>query len=205
MQTLDHAIVRAQPKGMTRNRATGLIFTGLLQTTLIWALVEGLNIKVPIIKFVPGSGRVIETKIPPQPLPPPSQPHKWYNPIPLDPNAPRIDIKEGPDEGGGFYNPPQPTNVQPPQSIASTHTTPPYPMIAIRLAEEGVVRLRLSISPQGAVSEAAILRSSGYDNLDQAARDWILAHWRYRPATRGDAAVASTTEVQVNFNLKNAR
>ena len=78
-------------------------------------------------------------------------------------------------------------------------------MVAVRLAEEGVVRLRLAITPQGAVSEATILRSSGYDNLDQAARDWILAHWRYRPATRGDAAVASTTEVQVNFNLKDAR
>ena len=202
MQTLDHAIVRAQPKGMTRNRATGLIFTGLLQATLIWALVEGLNIKVPLTIFDPGTVRVIETKIPPQP-PPPKPHYTWHTPVMLDPGQPPVFTVDGAGDGG-FYNPPQPPNFHEAQSIAATHTTPPYPFVAIRLAEEGVVRLRLSITQQGTVSEATLLRSSGYDNLDQAARDWILAHWRYRPATRGDAAVASTTDVQVNFNLKDA-
>jgi len=69
--------------------------------------------------------------------------------------------------------------------IASTHTTPPYPLLARRLGEEGSLRLQLTISPQGIVTEAQVVRSSGYDDLDRAARDWVKAHWRYRPALRG--------------------
>lgn len=41
MQTSDHAIALARPKGMTPQRVTGLIFAGLLQAALILALIEG--------------------------------------------------------------------------------------------------------------------------------------------------------------------
>ncbi len=66
------------------------------------------------------------------------------------------------------------------------------------------MRLHLTISAQGYVMDAAVVRSSGYEDLDLAARNWIMAHWRYRPAMRGGAATTSAADVQVRFDLKNA-
>ena len=207
MQTMDHAIVMARPKGMTPQRATGLIFAGLLQVVLIFALVEGLNIKVWPTPENKMEGRIIPDKNavkPPEapPLPP------VYNPIPIDPIAPTIPIDDGDSTTRittvrGPVTPPT-TYDRMAAAVGGTHTTPPYPPLAIRLSEEGSVQLRLTISAQGSVTDAVVVRSSGYDDLDQAARNWILAHWRYQPAARGGAAVASTSDVQVRFDLKNA-
>jgi len=205
---MDHAIVMARPKGMTPQRATGLVFAGLLQVALIFALVEGLNIKVWPTPEPTMEGRVIldeATVKPPEAPPLPPIP----NPIPVNPIAPTILIDDGRTTTTAI------TTVRGPVvptiydhvavGVADTHTTPPYPLLALRLSEEGSVRLHLTISAQGVVTDAVVVRSSGYDDLDQAARNWIIAHWRYRPATRGGVAVASTGDVQVRFDLKNAR
>ena len=207
MQTMDHAIVMARPRGVTPQRATGLIFAGLLQVALIFALVEGLNIKVWPSPEPTMKGEVIldQTTVKPPEAPPlPTV----YDPIPVNPIAPTYQIDDGSTTTTAI------TTVHGPVvpaiydhaavGVADTHTTPPYPLLAVRLSEEGSVRLHLTISAQGAVTDAVVVRSSGYDDLDQAARDWIIAHWRYRPATRGGAAVASTGDVQVRFDLKNA-
>ena len=207
MQTMDHAIVMAPPKGVTPQRATGLIFAGLLQVALIFALVEGLNIKVWPTPEPNMKGEIIldQTRVRPPEAPPLP---KVYNPIPVDPVAPKYQIDDGSTTTTAI------TTVRGPVvptvydhmavGVADTHTTPPYPPLAVRLSEEGSVRLHLTISAQGVVTDAVVVRSSGYDDLDQAAHNWIIAHWRYRAATRGGAAVASTGDVQVRFDLKNA-
>jgi periplasmic protein TonB len=66
------------------------------------------------------------------------------------------------------------------------------------------VLLRLTISPEGVVTGAVVIGSSGSPGLDGAARNWVLAHWRYQPAIRGGAAVPSSGNVAVTFNLRNA-
>jgi len=38
--------------------------------------------------------------------------------------------------------------------------------------------------------------------LDEAARIWVLQHWRYVPARRGGKPVSSTADASVVFNLK---
>lgn len=93
----------------------------------------------------------------------------------------------------------------PARSIAATHTTPPYPPLSRRLAEEGTVQLKLAIGTDGKVESAMIEKSSGSQRLDDAARDWVAHHWRYHPATRDGKPVASQTQVKVVFNLKTAR
>ena len=206
MQTVEHAIATMQPRGMTPQRATGLAFAGLLQVALIFALVEGLDIKVWPAPDNKMEGRIVvdkNTVKPPEapPLPPIS------NPIPVDPIAPTIPIDEGDSSTRitTVLGPVAPTNYdRMAEAVGATHTTPPYPPLALKLGEEGGLRLHLTISPQGIVTEAQVIRSSGYDDLDQAARNWIMAHWRYRPALRGGAAVASTSNVEVRFDLKNA-
>lgn len=98
------------------------------------------------------------------------------------------------------------TNVQrgPTQAavgIISTHTVPPYPPIARRMGAQGKVTLRLTVSPQGRVVLADIVTTSGRDELDQAAQQWIVAHWTYKPALENGVAVGSRVLVTVNFNL----
>jgi periplasmic protein TonB len=87
------------------------------------------------------------------------------------------------------------------RAIASTHTRPDYPPLDTRLGHEGNVSLRLSIDAQGAVIDAVIVHSSGYDSLDRAAAEWVKAHWRYAPATQGGSAISSSADVTVTFRL----
>jgi protein TonB len=200
---MDHAIVMARPKGVTPQRATGLIFAGLLQVALIFALVEGLNIKVWPTREPTTSIEII--KGPSKPGPQPPTVTTWHEPTISNPIVPTFQIDNG-QQGQGItiIGPMIPSNDRAAVGVADTHTTPPYPLLAIRLGEEGNVHLRLTISAQGVVTDAVVVRSSGYGDLDQAARDWILAHWRYQPATHGGVAVASVRDIEVRFDLKNA-
>jgi periplasmic protein TonB len=206
MQTMDHAIVMARPKGMTPQRATGLAFAGLLQVALIFALVEGLNIKVWPTPTPSTSVEIIKETTKPEPGPPPTP--TMHNPVAVSLVMPTYHFDDGSQTNQGIttvVGPATPSYDEIVTGIAGTHTTPPYPALAVRLGEEGSVRLHLTISPQGIVTEALVVRSSGFGDLDQAARNWIMAHRRYRPAMRGGAAVASVSDVLVRFDLRNAR
>jgi protein TonB len=146
---------------------------------------------------------------PPPPPPPPIQDRLDVPPIPpLQPwttdTGPRTTITT--------------TSVAPPQpppvsagvdralvSVTATHTVPPYPPIARRIGAEGKVTLRLTVTPEGRVSEADVVTSSGRDDLDQTAQAWIIAHWTYKPALANGAPMASKTLASVTFSLINER
>lgn len=96
---------------------------------------------------------------------------------------------------------PSPT---PPEAIASTHTQPPYPVVARRIGVEGTVLLNITVNADGSVQDVSIAKSSGNGDLDQAAVEWVKGHWRYKPATRNGQPVTAESEAQVVFNLKNA-
>ena len=89
------------------------------------------------------------------------------------------------------------------RGIPGTHTIPDYPFLDSRQGHEGTVTLRLAIDERGVVTDAVVEHSSGYNGLDQAAVDWVKAHWRYYPATHSGDAVASSTDVSVTFRLTN--
>jgi len=101
--------------------------------------------------------------------------------------------------GNATANPP--VRVFPAQAIIGTHTIPDYPPLDARLGHEGNVLLKLSINEWGAVTDAQIERSSGYESLDQAAASWVKSHWLYHPATRAGDGIPSTAEVTVTFRL----
>jgi protein TonB len=105
----------------------------------------------------------------------------------------------GPSGGGGIIDLP-PVMVGP-QAIALTHTIPAYPPIDVRLNHTGNVLLKLSIDDQGVVTGATVVRSSGFDTLDSAAVAWVIAHWRYRPATKDGTPIASSSDAVVTFRL----
>jgi protein TonB len=145
------------------------------------------------------------------PPPPPTAPAHIDDPKPVTP------LFDYPREDPGntiriIDRPPQPPTPPKPAgieravaAISGTHTVPPYPPIARRLGAEGVVTLRLTVGTDGRVTATEIVTSAGREDLDQAARDWILAHWRYRPALKDGNPAAAQVLASVTYSLKNER
>lgn len=76
-----------------------------------------------------------------------------------------------------------------------------YPPESEAAGEEGKVMLNLTIDEEGKVSDAAVVKSSGFERLDQAARDAVLKHWRFRPARKDGKAVPSQALAPINWKL----
>ncbi len=210
---VSHGIVESQPRSPQR-LATSVIAVGALHVVLIYALMTGLYIKiVPIIRH-DIIARVLPTEeLPPVPPKPPeipmTQPAMDQVPMPF------VKIDTPPPDAINVAHADHPTPATPQLdksiaptaviSLAGTHSTPPYPPLSRRLGEEGVVGLRILIADNGRISNVAVIKSSGVERLDDAAKEWVLANWRYRAATRDGKPIASETQAVVIFNLKTAR
>lgn len=72
-----------------------------------------------------------------------------------------------------------------------TRTSPVYPEIARRLRITGVVKLTVTVDPEGKVTDVKPL--SGNRVLSDSAEE-AVRHWKFEPGTG-----TSTTEVAVNF------
>lgn len=201
MQTLSHS-------GFSRRASsniTSFVLVGAAHAVLIYGLLVVLDI-VPAPGPMPHTHvRVLDN---PKPAPTPTPPEPtWAKPTTPTPRAPLIPIDRGspgnsitiPDGSG--LSPPVPPVVTAASGLSATHTIPGYPPLDRRLGHEGTVRLTLSIDALGAVSGAAVERSSGYDGLDAAAVAWVKAHWRYKPATRDGIPSSTTVEADVTFRL----
>lgn len=79
---------------------------------------------------------------------------------------------------------------------------PSYPIDARRRQEQGVVRLRLLVGPDGRVSDIEIASSSGSASLDRAALG-AVKHWRWKPQVRNGSPVAVRGIVTIPFKLSN--
>jgi protein TonB len=210
MQQPIHTLTRPTAR-WTNERIVGVGFVALLHVIAVWAILAGL-----VQKYV-------------RPADPPPitwiEPEKHEQPPPTQPKMPTVDptdtsrqvlvpppifvIDDGEPRGGG-------TVVENPQSlqpampdtfvsgISGTHTIPAYPALARRLGEQGRVRLSLAISATGEVTAATVVQSSGFADLDQTAVNWVIGHWKYKPATHGGVAVPSQSLAIVVFNLQNA-
>jgi len=80
--------------------------------------------------------------------------------------------------------------------IMASHTVPPISFES-RLAMSGTVRLLLTISPDGKVTNASVEKSSDWERLDVLAREYVKAKWQWRP-WRGHCA---RTRVAVGFEV----
>jgi protein TonB len=140
-----------------------------------------LNAIAPPIIEIPlapeGPGAITQPQVPPQATP--------GRQATLEPQAPQSSIV-----------------ITPARAITWTHTIPEYPAISRRLGEQGTLHLKLVIAADGAVSDAQVETSSGHQKLDEAAVQWVKAHWRYEPAMQGLAPVASSAMAVVTFKLK---
>ncbi len=77
---------------------------------------------------------------------------------------------------------------------------PEYPRASLRLREEGAALLRIHVDETGAVRDVEIVRSSGAVRLDRAAVDGVKS-WRFEPARRAGAPIATSVLHQITFKL----
>jgi len=197
-----------QTTGGRSRYAIGAAFVVALHVVLIWALANGLAVKLGIYTPPVLETRVIDTPQvqPKQETPPPQPKMEQIKPTEQTPE-PLIQIAPDPS-AQTIQVPPQQQAPQMPvsasvQGLVNTHTTPPYPPNARRLGQEGRVVLSLAIGADGAITDAQVASTSGFPELDQAALEWVKAHWRYKPALQSGVAVTSTTQAAVKFDLKN--
>jgi len=129
-------------------------------------------------------------------MPNPAPPLHWdQTPLPPGPGpdlgpGPQIDIRPTPM--------PAATRAQlltPPSELR-----PPYPPSKLVTEEEALLKLRLSIDANGRVTAVEPVGPADRVFLD-AARRYLMAHWRYRPATENGRAVATSTVMTLKFQL----
>ena len=204
-----HEIVGARNEGITPRRAVALGSVGLLHVAAIYALITGMTPQ--IVNLIPRDIQVafVDVAVLTKPTPIPTLPvlTRPTDATPLDPKMPDFTITD-PDNrsiGVSTRSHTQPLSDSGATGVSNTHSTPPYPDQARLLAHQGIVLLRLTISPDGDVVAADVARSSGFTELDSQAASWVLAHWKYKPAIVAGVAVTSQTQAAVKFDLKLTR
>jgi protein TonB len=75
---------------------------------------------------------------------------------------------------------------------------PLYPKLSERRGEQGVVVLSVLVGADGRAREVSVKTSSGYERLDMAAREAVLA-WTFVPGKRNGAAVEMSVDVPIRF------
>lgn len=162
--------------------------------------------------------RLIE-KIPPPPAPPvPVPPKEIVQVVPKPRTQPVVPPLPAPtatvEETQGIALPA--AEPAPPQLAPSIDTSTPlagaqlqyrsapppaYPIQSLRNHEQGTVLLRVEVDTRSQPVAVSVERSSGSRNLDQAARQQVLKHWRFEPAQRDGVAVPAIGMVPVQFSL----
>jgi protein TonB len=78
---------------------------------------------------------------------------------------------------------------------------PEYPRAARRRNITGSVDVTFTISTEGNVQDASVLRSEPGDTFDQSALD-AVEQWRFEPIVEGGVAVEKRTAVRLAFDLE---
>lgn len=96
---------------------------------------------------------------------------------------------------------PQPQIVAVRQDARHPLSQPPYPSSQIRAGNQGNADVEVYVLPNGRVGDARIVRSTGFDPLDQSALDEAKRNWRLTPATRDGVPFAQWYRVRVTFKI----
>ncbi len=112
----------------------------------------------------------------------------------------------GTDPGPAIIVPP----VEPPRPPVLTEPSidpramaafqPDYPGAMIRQGLEGAVTVRVTISPEGRVTDIEKLSATD-ESFWLATQRHALRKWRFRPATRDGVAISATKSLTVRFTL----
>jgi protein TonB len=205
----------ATPKSAA-SRASSLVIVAIIHVAVIGGLVIALNQSAVLKKISEIKASVETPKEPPKaPPPPPPDLVKPPPPVAIVPEfnvataapPPVTVVKSAP-------TPPAPPPAAPAAprisdtklvAVMRTHVQPTYPAISVRLNEQGVSLIEVHITTEGNVDDCKIVKTSSSDRLDQAACDYVKSHWRWQPPTSQGQPTAASTQIQITWNLKDAR
>ena len=191
-------------QSMSGNRITALIIVALLHIVLIYALVTGLAYEG--VKNVIKKVTTVDIKEEEKPKEPPPPPPKVVAPPPVVVPPPKVNVAVSapvidvvpvapppPPAPVLVVAPPAPPpprftpkSPSPKGNPGNWATTNDYPSRALREEREGTTGFRVTVGPDGRVTDCQITSSSGSPDLDQTACDKIRQRARFAPATDGE-------------------
>ncbi|HCF25282.1 MULTISPECIES: energy transducer TonB [unclassified Novosphingobium] len=191
------------------NKIAAFVVVALLHLALGYALVTGLAYEG--LKQVVKKVTTVDIKKDEPKKEPPPPPKKMAAAPPIVAPPPKINVSNvsPPVETVQTVTPqpPPPVYVAPPAPVAAPPPPPPkftpkaaspkgasgnwvttndYPTRALREEREGVTGYRLSIGPDGRVTDCSITSSSGSPDLDEATCSNLRRRARFNPATDGE-------------------
>jgi periplasmic protein TonB len=204
---------------MSTNKLVALIIVAILHVLVGYALVTGLaysavkKLKERVETFD------VEEEKPPEEEPPPPPPDKPVEPPPIVAPPPPVSFERPAPQVQTVVEPPK--VVIPPTVVAAPPPPPPpaappppkftpkpaspkgnpgswatsedYPSRALREEREGTTRFRVTVGPDGRVTDCQVTGSSGSPDLDEAACKNITRRARFAPATDGQGNPTSGT------------
>jgi protein TonB len=213
----------AQRQRNPRKHLASIAGVVVLHGLLLWALQSGLAqhvVKITEVKVVAMllSDNVPPPPAPPQPTPPPPKtpPPPAAAPVPVTTDTtPVITVPVAPaappSPAPAVIAPPAPAApVAPPVPAIRTGasiqagascTKPDYPSASRRLEEEGTVTLKFLIGVDGRVLQAEIEKTSGFNRLDEAARN-ALSKCQFRPGTVDGKPEQSWATIKYTWRLE---
>ncbi|MBA3677024.1 MAG: TonB family protein [Sphingosinicella sp.] len=198
---------------MSSGRITAIVIVALLHALLGYAFITGLAYNV--VKQVAKDLKTFDVEEPPPPEeeppppppdqpaapPPPAAPRSVVpnmpspNPLPAPPPAPMPTPPAPPAPVAPPAPPPPPKRVEPARAktnLASYVTNDDYPPSAVRAEEQGTTGFRLTVGPNGRVTNCEITSSSGSSSLDSTTCRLMRSRARFTPAT--DSTGSTTTD-----------
>ena len=196
---------------MSGNRITALVIVALIHVVVGYALVTGLAYEAAqkVIQKVTTVDIKEEVK---KEEPPPPPPKKDLPPPPIVAPPPKVNLAPAPPPVTVVNEPPPapppmvvvpappaapppprftPKGAVPKGNPGTWATTNDYPSRALREEREGVTGFRVSVGPDGRVTDCQITSSSGHADLDEAACSNIRRRARFSPATDGEGQPTS--------------
>ncbi len=203
------------PRRIAANTGVVLVHALAFAVLMLPSGWEGAEPRAPVAPPVVIHDFVKPPPIPPTPPPPEPRPIVRPTVAPVEPRVtlpdiPPVDTR--PVFETGEIAAVETADVGPPLDSFDTgpqletlayaeHPAPRYPRTALRAGDEGRVLLKVLVGPDGRPQQVLVERGSGHRDLDKAARDQVLAAWRFHPATRDGQAVAAWALVPIDFVL----
>lgn len=189
---------------MSGNKLTALIIVALIHVLVGYALVTGLAYSAAKKVLQKVTTVDIKEEVKKEEPPPPPPKKEAMPPPPVAPPV-KINIAPAPPQIVTVTTPPPPAPIilappapapapPPPPKVAATRAVPrgspgawatsnDYPSRALREEREGTTGFRVSIGPDGRVTDCQVTSSSGSPDLDQATCDNVTRRARFKPAT----------------------
>ncbi|HEY0960272.1 MAG TPA: energy transducer TonB [Novosphingobium sp.] len=193
-------------QSMSGNKVTALIIVALIHVAVGYALVTGLAYEAAKKVIQKVTTVDIKEEVKKEEPPPPPKKADLPPPPPIVAPPPKINLAPPPPITVVDHAPPPPPQivlVPPPPSApppprftptgavprgnpGSWATTNDYPSRALREEREGTSGFRVTVGPDGRVTDCQITSSSGHADLDQATCDNVRRRARFNPAKDGE-------------------